>query len=212
MGFSSFFQGMSRSEPSGLSSFSLMDLILREDWKLAEMEIRESPGEVKQWVHQEGFFDGEHASNVLPIHQACALRPTKEMIESLYDAYPESISACETTFKRSPLHIACQTGATLEIIQTLLDLYSDAARIKDTLGRLPIHYACSHGASEQIVAALLKAFGGSAACSDKNGWLPLVSNFRADSMFWYLFCHLIFSNCWLFLFSMLRAALATTMV
>lgn len=152
---------------------SLMDLVSSEDWKLAHMECEMNPREASQWVHRPGFFDGVHDSTVLPIHQACALRPNVDIVETLIYAYPEGLKSCETTFHRLPIHIACQTGASAEILKALLEKYGDGSRAKDSLGRLPIHYACSHGAPIEIIQVLLESFPGAAACQDKNGWLPL---------------------------------------
>uniref|UniRef100_A0A6U2IU20 Uncharacterized protein n=1 Tax=Pseudictyota dubia TaxID=2749911 RepID=A0A6U2IU20_9STRA len=152
---------------------SLMDLVSSEDWKLAHMECDMNPREASRWVHRQGFFDGIHDSNVLPLHQACALRPNTEIIEVLIYAYPEGVKSTESTFHRLPIHVACQTGASVDVMKVLLDKYGDGSRAKDSLGRLPIHYACSHGAPLEIIETLLESFPAAAACPDKNGWLPL---------------------------------------
>lgn len=153
------------------TSCSLIDLIQREDWRLAVMAV--GPKEAAEWSRVEGFFDGQHASSVLPIHQACALEPPLSIIESLYNANPTGFVKKEKTFLRLPLHVACQTKASFEVVEKLLEFNIEAARTKDALGRLPIHYACAHGAPSSVVDILLQAFPASTHCGDKNGWVPL---------------------------------------
>jgi hypothetical protein len=150
-----------------------MELIKNEDWKLALMAI--NPKSASEWMVLAGFFDGEHASRVLPIHHACALRPPKEIIIKLYDAYPQGFGCKESAFQRLPLHVACQNNAPLSAIQALLkyDHNNEAVQTKDSMRRLPLHYACSHGAPAQVVEALLQACPASAGCIDHHGWLPI---------------------------------------
>jgi hypothetical protein len=122
-----------------------------------------------------GFFYGEHTSRILPIHHACALRPPEEIVDKLYDAYPQGFTSKESAFQRLPLHIACQNNAPLSVIEALLkhDHKNEAIHSKDSLGRLPLHYACSHGAPAQVVEVLLQACPASAGCVDHNEWLPI---------------------------------------
>lgn len=159
--------------PYNNASDALPDLINNEDWKLVVMESKMKPKDASIWTLRDGFFDGEHASRVLPIHQACALRPPREVIDTLFNCYPQGLRMGEDTFKRLPLHVACQTNAPLESIKALIQYYPEATRCKDSIGRLPIHYACAHDTPSDIIAVLLRAFPASTGCMDNNGWLPL---------------------------------------
>lgn len=150
-----------------------MDLIMKEDWKLAAMMSLIHPTEARTWFFRPGFFAGKYDSKVLPIHQACALRPPRSFVETLYQVYPEGFSLLEDKFGRTPLHIACQTDASLETIKTLLEVNVEAAKAKDKPGRTPLHYAYLHKAPAEVVEVLLQAFPESIRCADENGWLPI---------------------------------------
>ncbi|KAL7470128.1 hypothetical protein ACHAXS_010360 [Conticribra weissflogii] len=160
-------------KPSTNASDSLPDLIAHEDWKLVVMESKMHPRNASVWALRKRFFDGEHDSRNLPIHQACALCPPKEVIHALYECYPQGVKTGEDTFKRLPLHIACQTNASVETIEALIRYYPEGTRCKDTIGRLPIHYACAHDAPLNVLELLLRTFPASAGCGDNNGWLPI---------------------------------------
>eukprot|EP01082_Thalassiosira_pseudonana_P004616 g4480.t1.1.5e174189 g4480 g4480.t1 contig15:1110086-1110844(-) len=155
------------------ASLALVDLISHEDWKLVEFECKTYPRDCAKWTLLEGFFDGEYDSTVLPLHQACALRPPREIVKLLISCYPEGLRMREETFHRLPLHIACLTNAPLEAIEALIHVYPEATRCKDSIGRLPIHYACAHDVPFGVIDLLLRTFPASAGCGDNNGWLPL---------------------------------------
>lgn len=140
---------------------------------MAKNECEMHPREARIWSTRVGFFDGEHDSHVLPIHQACALRPTPDFIDVLVQAYPQGVQAKETSFKRLPIHIAVQSSASVDVVTVLLSFYPEGAQVRDTLGRIPLHYACSNGASLDVVESLLAAHPRSASCRDLHGWLPI---------------------------------------
>lgn len=151
----------------------LTNAIIKEDWTSVIAICEHHPSSARVWTRRVGFFDGEHESHVLPLHQACALYAPKNAVEAIVRAYPEGVRAIETSFKRTACHIACQSGAGAEVVTVLLHFYPEAAQLKDTLGRLPIHYACSNGASLEVIEAILGAYPWSAAGQDIHGWLPL---------------------------------------
>eukprot|EP01082_Thalassiosira_pseudonana_P004618 g4480.t1.2.5e174189 g4480 g4480.t1 contig15:1110282-1110844(-) len=148
------------------ASLALVDLISHEDWKLVEFECKTYPRDCAKWTLLEGFFDGEYDSTVLPLHQACALRPPREIVKLLISCYPEGLRMREETFHRLPLHIACLTNAPLEAIEALIHVYPEATRCKDSIGRLPIHYACAHDVPFGVIDLLLRTFPASAGKMD----------------------------------------------
>lgn len=160
--------------PSFASS-DLHNFISHEDWKLVNMYLTSSSAHhaASKWTTITGFFDGEYDSTVLPIHEACALCPPKDVVEKLIKHYPEGLKLKEGKFDRLPLHIACLTSAPTDVMEVLIRYYPEGARCKDSIGRLPIHYACAHDSPEEVIEMLLSAFPASAGCSDNNGWLPL---------------------------------------
>ncbi|KAL3793837.1 hypothetical protein ACHAWO_012706 [Cyclotella atomus] len=158
-----------------IGTTDLVELLSHEDWTLVNMYLKSSYARsaATRWTTIRGFFDGEFDSRVLPIHQACALRPPKEVVDQLARCYQEGLKLKEDAFNRLPLHIACLTSAPVEVVESLLRNYPEGARCKDSIGRLPIHYACAHDVEEEVIVMLLRAFPASAGCGDNNGWLPL---------------------------------------
>lgn len=148
-------------------------LLLDEDWQSAITEIECHPNEAKVWSNRPGFFDGEHESNVLPIHVAVSLHAPLEVVKAIVDAHPECVKLVESAFKRLPLHVACQFAANKEVIEYLVGEYKAGTMEADVLGRLPLHYLCSNGAPLDVVRILIKTNNSSTLCGDYNGWLPL---------------------------------------
>lgn len=100
------------------------------------------------------------------LHNACAAKPTAEMIHFLIDRSPDSIRTRNGN-GRLPLHIACSRKVSVEIIEILLDYYPDAIREtvterdhlnpEDTL-MFPLHLALAKGASKEVIFLLLDKY------------------------------------------------------
>lgn len=147
--------------------------LFEEDWDSAIAEIECHPNETKIWSTRPGFFDGDHESNVLPIHVACSLHAPLHVIQAIVQAHFQCVTIAETSFKRLPIHIACQFAARVDVIEYLVQAYVEGTGAADMLGRLPIHYACSNVAPLGVVQILLRANPSSALYKDYNSWLPL---------------------------------------
>ncbi|KAL3796808.1 hypothetical protein HJC23_010955 [Cyclotella cryptica] len=147
--------------------------LFEEDWQSAITEIECHPHETKIWSARPGFFDGDHESNVLPIHVACSVHAPIEVIKAIVEAHPEGVQSIESAFKRLPIHVACQFAARDDVIDYLVEQYCAGTMEADILGRLPIHYACSNGAPLDVVRVLLRANKASTQYADLNGWVPL---------------------------------------
>jgi hypothetical protein len=91
-------------------------LLFEEDWQSAIAEIECHPHETKIWSARPGFFDGDHESNVLPIHVACSVHAPIEVIKAIVEAHPEGVQAIESAFKRLPIHVACQFAARADVV------------------------------------------------------------------------------------------------
>jgi hypothetical protein len=148
-------------------------LLFEEDWQSAIAEIECHPHEAKIWSSKPGFFDGDHESNVLPIHVACSVHAPLDVIKAIVEAYPECVQCIESAFKRLPLHVACQFAARSDVIEYLVEQYVASTMEADVLGRLPIHYACSNGAPLDVVKVLLRVNKAATCYADFNGWVPL---------------------------------------
>mmetsp|Transcript_3381 Transcript_3381/g.9622 ORF Transcript_3381/g.9622 Transcript_3381/m.9622 type:complete len:248 (+) Transcript_3381:275-1018(+) len=158
---------------SPLGSNDLVKLVDNEQWELAIQQSNNNRHLAEAWSARPGFFEGIKTSDVLPIHIACARRPTVEVIDALYEANRMSLRQKESAYRRIPLHIACRSDASPDVVRRLLECYPDGAAADDNLGRLPIHYRLSNGADNGTIDALLKACPGSARAFDRRGWLPL---------------------------------------
>mmetsp|Transcript_5366 Transcript_5366/g.7366 ORF Transcript_5366/g.7366 Transcript_5366/m.7366 type:complete len:246 (-) Transcript_5366:100-837(-) len=155
------------------SSSKLNQYILSEDWFAVKARCEKHPREASAWSNRVGFFDGEHASKVLPLHQACALHAPKDVIEAIISAYPQGVSSVETGFKRLPIHVACQHSCSADVIQLLLVSDPSGTSAADIFGRYPIHYACSNGAPLDVLEELFRVDPNVATYYDLRHWLPI---------------------------------------
>jgi len=154
-------------------SNKLSQSIINEDWHEVKRRCKKYPREAKVWTKRVGFFDGVQESRVLPLHQACALRAPKDVINALIVANPNGAKALEPSFRRLPLHIACQNGCTVDVIELLLCYDPLCAQVGDIFDRRPIHYACCNGAAPDVIDLLLSIDPSLATVADKAGWLPI---------------------------------------
>lgn len=152
----------------------LTNLIGNEEWQRATEVIEENGNYVRRWTVAPSLSGGVHASDILPIHQACKMDGVSiPFLEALLFAYPESIKKRETGFRRIPLHVAIRARAPDEVILFLLNKYPEGAAIQDVLGRVPLHYAISNHASLSIIETLIKTCRSCACAVDNLGWTPL---------------------------------------
>jgi len=149
----------------------LFEMVMQENWADVTSRAKNNSSEAKSWTKV--CIDGTHSSSLLPLHQACSLKPQVQSVDALIQAYPKSVRMKESFFFRLPLHIACLRGASLNVIQTLLGYYPDGARAKAVFDRLPLHYACGSGANRDIVLALISACPDGPRTQDEHGWLAL---------------------------------------
>ena len=152
----------------------LTNSIANGDWQKAKELVQENGHLVRKWTVAPSLSGGVHASDILPIHQACKMDGVSvPFLEALLFAYPESIKKRETGFRRIPLHVAIRARAPDEVILFLLNKYPEGAAIQDVLGRVPLHYAISNHASVSIIHTLIKTCRSTACAVDNLGWTPL---------------------------------------
>ena len=119
------------------------------------------------------FSAGLALWQLLPIHKACELSPTVELVNSLIHAYPECVMTSDQS-GRLPIHLACCRGASASVISMLLEYGGEASlTVKDSQGRLPLHVACVHGAAEQIILMLMQAYPEGVEVEDNNERTPI---------------------------------------
>lgn len=152
----------------------LIKLIANDEWQSAKELIEENGNVVKRWTVAPSLSGGVHASDILPIHQACKMDGVStHFLEALLFAYPESIKKRESGFRRIPLHIAIRARLPDEVIMFLLEKFPAGAAVQDVLGRVPLHYAISNHASISVINLLIKACRSTVCAADNLGWTPL---------------------------------------
>mmetsp|Transcript_1745 Transcript_1745/g.2886 ORF Transcript_1745/g.2886 Transcript_1745/m.2886 type:complete len:947 (-) Transcript_1745:51-2891(-) len=111
-----------------------------------------------------------------PLHLACESGLSWEMVQTIYEAFPEAIRQPERN-KRvwHPLHMAASAeNADDELISNLVRLDPTAASIADSNDRYPLHLACMAGKTwETGLSTLFDANPNAISCPDKDGLLPL---------------------------------------
>jgi len=147
----------------------LFRLILKKDWKAAAARAATHAEEASTWIVTKGFNGN---LRFLPLHKACVLQPSNELIQALLTSYADGVRAKDQD-GWLPIHCACFYGAEESVIQTLLDAHPPGAQSKDDDGRLPLHYACLKGATQGVVDGLLASFPKGALSKDDEGRLPI---------------------------------------
>lgn len=143
------------------------------DWDTAINLVRAQPNLARVFSQRLGFFEGKHASTVLPLHEAVTGIAPASVAKAILEAYPDAVRQEESAYKRLPLHCACRKNADPSVVHLLLESYAAAALIPDTLGRLPLHYALSNGADPVILNLILTYMPAAARGVDMKGWFPL---------------------------------------
>ena len=160
-----------------LDEMSLFELISDRHFAAAIGRCRARPAEARRWdsVHVGGDrTDAATWSQCLPLHRACSVDPSPDLIAALLSAYPDAIAERESYWGRLPLHVACLGGASYDAVQPLLQRYPQGAGVVAIHDRLPLHYACGGNAPRRIVLALLKIYPRGARCLDAYGELAYI--------------------------------------
>jgi len=148
--------------------------LAQDEWESAIGIASAYPQQAKEWSKRQGFFEGLKESKVLPLHEACvAMGAPVEVIQAIWQAYPDAARQPESSYQRLPLHCVCRRHAVPAVVLMLINAHPDACLQPDMLGRLPLHYALSNGADPAVVDLLLKFKPEAAAGCDARGWTPL---------------------------------------
>ena len=160
-----------------LDEMSLFELISDRHFAAAIGRCQARPAEARRWdsVHVGGDrSDAATWSQCLPLHRACSVDPSPNLIAALLSAYPDAIAERESYWGRLPLHVACLSGASYDAVQPLLQRYPQGGSVVAIHDRLPLHYACGGNAPRRIVLALLKIYPRGARCLDAHGELACI--------------------------------------
>lgn len=120
-----------------LAPNSVFALIENLKWKEAIVALHKFPDEARQWVKKE---DGARPGwRRLPLHEALIRNPSADIIQSLLDAYPDSVTQHDDYF-RTPLHHAVIHNASSDVMTLILDADMKALDKKDFFDKLPKEY------------------------------------------------------------------------
>jgi len=109
----------------------------------------------------------------LPIHIACRVGASHEVIEVLLDSVGFESAQASDCEGRLPLHLAASNNDTsTKTIQTLLKVYDRATRLPDDFGLLPLHWACSKNASPRTIETIIQAYPYAVEANDAWGRQP----------------------------------------
>jgi len=95
----------------------------------------------------------------LPLHIACSILSSLEVVMVLIEAYPKGVEEGDMN-KLLPLHLSCcNGGGQLEVVKALIDAYPKGAEERDIVNHLPLHVACSYAMppSVEVLSILLQA-------------------------------------------------------
>jgi ankyrin repeat protein len=97
------------------------------------------------------------ADNYLPLHHACDIGSSFEIVSLLLQTYPEA--ACQSTRKQdSALSLACACNQSVETVRLLIDANHHALLLKNDYGFCALHCVCrAYQPRMGIVQALLEA-------------------------------------------------------
>jgi len=149
-------------------NLNLSTIIEKEKWTKALERICSYPKEA-QVSDEYGY---------LPIHRACECESVPiKVIESLIDAYPESVEHKSPKDGLVPLNFAvsCKSSTHYDIVKVLLRHYKEGASMRDRDGRAPLHsHLCeSSSPSLDMVKLLVKACPDAVRVCDNYKWYPL---------------------------------------
>eukprot|EP00815_Leptocylindrus_aporus_P010808 CAMPEP_0116051454 /NCGR_PEP_ID=MMETSP0322-20121206/990_1 /TAXON_ID=163516 /ORGANISM="Leptocylindrus danicus var. apora, Strain B651" /LENGTH=1174 /DNA_ID=CAMNT_0003534207 /DNA_START=109 /DNA_END=3631 /DNA_ORIENTATION=- len=163
---------LSMDNDEGEERTILCSLVTSAKWEEAIARCQSHPEEAGMWWCKRDR-SGHALWQLLPIHKACELAPTPEIVNALVRAYPECVSLPDQS-GRLPVHLACCRGASPSVISILLEHGGEASlTVKDSSGRLPLHVACVHGAAERVVNMLINAYSEGVEMEDNNGRTPI---------------------------------------
>jgi len=152
----------------------LLPLLLNSEWDKAVKCVRADNDRARKWIVTQSFTGNISKTDILPIHQACAIADVQfNIIEALALVHPDSLHLCESGTLRTPLHIAMRARVSDEIIAFLMKKCPKAISMMDALGRIPLHYACSNAVPTVTINRLIWSCPESVGASDNLGWTPL---------------------------------------
>lgn len=151
-----------------MTLMELPNLIHLKRWEEVLAKISSSPDELRS-CDNGGF---------LPIHNACFQGNVPlNVIETLVEAYPQSIKQKSQTYGLLPLHCAVHhySSTNSEVVKFLLRNYKEGASAKEENGRTPLiyHLLVCQSPSLEMTKLLVHAHLDAVRICDSGKWNPL---------------------------------------
>ena len=147
----------------GKQDISLIKLLIKEYPLAVQLTTQ---GATTEEDPVQGIYDG-----YLPLHLACRNRMGLEIIQTLVEAYPESVSIPTSRLGVLPFHIACAVRSELPILQYLAGLFPKAIQTVDHRGCYPLHHTSFQ--SPNANAWLFSEYPEAISHQDNIGMLPI---------------------------------------
>ena len=119
----------------------------------------------------------EKLSGAYPFHFACQSGIQMEIIEVLYQAYPEAATELDRD-GNTVLHLVCQRRPSVELVEFLLEKFPESPEISNNAKYLPLHIAIDNRCAWPILDIVLQRHPASIHTVNGKGRLPLHDAFR----------------------------------
>eukprot|EP00565_Helicotheca_tamesis_P008551 CAMPEP_0185728310 /NCGR_PEP_ID=MMETSP1171-20130828/3692_1 /TAXON_ID=374046 /ORGANISM="Helicotheca tamensis, Strain CCMP826" /LENGTH=363 /DNA_ID=CAMNT_0028397001 /DNA_START=39 /DNA_END=1130 /DNA_ORIENTATION=+ len=119
------------------------------------------------------FFSSNKQEHTYPLHQSVRLGVSLDVVEAIYNSYPQAVTIKEPKTGNTALHLACNKQFSPEVLRFLLEKWPQAVSEKDHRGVTPLHIACALLVDVDVVSLLLDAWP-DAIKEYCNGKTPLV--------------------------------------
>ena len=134
--------------------------ITENNWNVASSIAKLNSIEARTWISQNTYSVEKDRHTLLfrflPLHSACARKPTADFIRTLLASYPQAAREVDDQ-GMIPLHYACANGAGAEICKLLIEYFPGGPAVKEVRdSKLPLHNLCQWGGDrENVLESLL---------------------------------------------------------
>lgn len=120
--------------------------------------------------------------NLHPLSMAIAIGAPLDVVELLYDAFPEAVED-KTPTGETGLHFACWFHAPVDVVRFLAKAHPMAMKSKNQLGWTPLHLACVFQSPLEVVRILAEGYPDAMEEKSESGSTPfmLAKNNSASS-------------------------------
>ena len=119
----------------------------------------------------------ELISGAYPFHFACAAGLPLEVLNILYQAYPEAATQTDRE-GNTVLHLICEKRPSVELLDFVVDIHPEAVSIPNKRKNLPLHVAAANRATWPVFERLIELHRPAVWTINGRGRLPIHDGFR----------------------------------